>query len=439
MLKKSFSIVSYSLLSVLLITVISCGKKTGTKSSGISFDQSSPPITSAQELVCEQGKSCPSYIAKVTVVNGSELRICTGFLVNSNIIATSTSCLTSILRLSNQDCSQDVFFYLPNNFNRSTFKVGCKRVLQVSQLNSSDPSLWRDDVSFLELEEPIRFRRPLSFSRDGLEDSKTYTSWAIEQVDKHTAFIRKLECEAVHKSYVNPLASHISSPNMVFAGCDLKPGHNGAPIVDERGRVRGMISQPMNPKLRSYIESTGLLSEPLRPMFHATNFACAPLLYNTDVLNERECTKELNYQSIDSLRANMLTMDENFEALKISLEERLSQKNLYFNVGVKLSVEGDVETTQFYPKCFKNVSSWISNLNISRSVFSFVTYLPKVSFQKVMNGIGHLEAREVEEGEKKYYMQFSPRSLKNFGFSRVFLWNNDDINQTFDGISEACH
>ena len=445
MLKKTFSLISYSLLSVLLTTVIACGKKEGQKNSGTSLDFSTPPMTSdvelllqKQELVCEQGKFCPNYIAKVAVVHGSEVRICTGFLADSNIIATSTSCLTNILRLSNQDCSQDVFFYLPNSFNRSTFRVGCKKVLQVSQLSSNDPSLWRDDVSFLELQNPILFRRALPFSRDGFEDRTVYTSWAIEQVDKHTAFIRKLDCEAVHKSYVNPLASNISSPNMMFAGCDLKPGHNGAPIVDGRGRVRGMVSQQMNPKLRGYIESTGLLSEPLKPLFHATNFACAPLLYNTDVLNERECTKELNYQNIDSLRANMLNMEGVFEALKTSLEERLSQKNQYFNVGVKLSAVGDAEITQYYPKCFKNVSSWISNLNIARSVFSFPTYLPKISFQKVMNGLGHIEAKEVENGEKKHYMQFSPKSLNNYGYSRVFLWNNDDINQTFDGISEAC-
>ena len=445
MLKKTFSLISYSLLSVMLFTVISCGKKAGTKSSGTSLDQAAPPMTSEveqllqkQELVCEQGKPCPAYIAKVAVVHGSELRFCTGFLADSNTIATSTSCLTNILRLSNQDCSQDVFFYLPNSFNRSTFRVGCKRVLQVSQLNSSDPSLWRDDVSFLELQEPILFRRALPFSREGLENGNIYTSWAIEQVDKHTAFIRKLDCEAVHNSYVNPLASDVSSPNMMFAGCHLRPGNNGAPIIDARGRVRGMVSQQMNPKLRSYIESTGLLSEPLKPMFHATNFACAPLLYNTDVLNEGECTKELNYNSIDRLRSNLLNMEGVFEELKLSLEERLSQKNQYFNVGVKLSAVGDAETTEYYPKCFKNVSSWISNLNISRSVFSFPTYLPKISFQKVMNGIGHLKAKEVEDGEKKHYMQFSPKSLNNFGYSRVFFWNNDDINQTFDGVSEAC-
>lgn len=446
MLKKGLlSPLFSSLLGVSLLVIAGCGKRAETKKIGQSSDhQTAPPVISdveallgKQEVVCEQGKFCPNYIAKVAIVHGSKVNFCTGFLANRNIVATATSCLTDLLRLNNQDCSRDVFFFFPNHFNRSSFRVGCKKVLQVSQIDSNNPILWRDDVTFLQLEEPVPFRRSLYFSREGLENNKFYTMWGIEQVDKHTAFIRRMECEAVHKSYVNPLAAKASSPNMMFAGCVLKAGNAGAPIVDSRGRVRGMVSRQMDLKLRDYINSTDLLSEPLKEMFHATNFACAPLLYDTDVMDERECTKELNYAALDNSRAEMLSLTDSFNNLRLKLEERLSGLNQYFNIGVNLRSSGDTQEVELFPKCFKDVSSWLSTLNLSRNAFSFNVDFPQISFQKVMDQYGRLSGKEVEQGEKRHFIQFSPKNLKRFRNSRVFLWN-DEINLTFNNVTETC-
>jgi hypothetical protein len=434
-----------SILGVSLLVIAGCGKKTEAKKIGQSSDhQTAPPMTSdvealleKQELVCEQGSFCPNYIAKVAIVHGSKVNFCTGFLADRNIVATATSCLTDILRLNNQDCSRDVFFFFPNHYNRSSFRVGCKKVLQVSQLDSSNPILWRDDVSFLELDEPVRFRRSLYFSREGIENHKSYTMWGIEQVDKHTAFIRRTECEAIHKSYVNPLASKASSPNMMFAGCTLKRGNAGAPLVDSRGKVRAMASRQMDSKLRDYINSTDLLSEPLKEMFHATNFACAPLLFDTDVMDERECTKELNYAALDNSRTDMLSISDSFNNMRLMLEERLSGLNQYFNIGVNLKAQGDTQRVELFPKCFKDVSSWLSTLNLSRNAFSFSVDFPQISFQKVMDQYGRISGKEVEQGEKRHFIQFSPKSVNRYRNSRVFLWN-EDINLTFNNITDTC-
>ncbi|WP_408097588.1 trypsin-like serine protease [Peredibacter sp. HCB2-198] len=421
---------------------VGCGKKAKNDDDTISYNPSLEPsememLLSRQEVACDGNQACPNYLTKIAVVNGNKLNFCTGFLVNENTVATSSSCLPSLLRLVGQDCGRDVFFFFPKTSNRPAEKVGCKQVLQASQLDGNDPILWRDNVSFLQLSSPLTNRRQVGISREGIANGKEYQTWFVDQQDEYTAIIRREYCEAAHNTYINPLASNLSSPSMVFNNCTLKNGNTGAPILDSKGKVRAVVSTNMDVKLRNYLESTGLLTNPLRQMFHATSFACAPTINDSEMLDEKECTKDLTYNKVDRLRSEMLSNNNCFADLKKKLESSLESISRYITFGVKLIPNGDYQRVEVYPKCFKPLTGWIATLNNTRNNYVMEMSLPSNTFKRAMDVYGRIYGAEVETKKENFFLQFSLKSLRSVKKSTTFMWN-DLVNKTFPDLSESC-
>lgn len=425
--------------------MMGCGKKPETKE-GRSMEVVRPPQTELegflekQVVSCDGNQACPNFLAKVVVVQGKgNYKFCTGFLTEDNIIATSASCLPNLLRLNGQDCSKDVFFFFPKTVYRPAEKVGCSKVNLVSELNGEDPVLWRDDVVFLETKGSVEFRRNAQIVRDGIQNAKQYVTWMIDQQDEYSAVIKRSTCEAVHKNYINPLSNNESSPNMTFADCKLTNGGKGAPIVDMRGKVRGMISKDMDPKLRTYLESTGLLFENLKPFIHGTNFACAPTPNDNEMLDERECNKDLNYVKLDGLRSEMLSTNLLFGNLRQEFEDSLQDASRYIEFGVKLKPMGDVQETEIYPKCFKPLAGWLSSLSGNRNAYVDEIKLPSRSFRRGMDPYGRINGKIEESPLKVNYVQFSLKNLRTSKRSSVLMWTNEDESlKTFPAITENC-
>src|SRR5687768_1738012 len=141
-------------LVTMAFVLVGCGKKANNSKAQSSVKEprtdtvegnDTEAYLAKQKVFCEEGEACPNYIAKIVVFDNNKTpRICTGFLVKENIVATSTSCLPDLLRLKDQDCSTDVTLFFPETNISAMERVACKRVLQVSDLTSSDAGLWRD-------------------------------------------------------------------------------------------------------------------------------------------------------------------------------------------------------------------------------------------------------------------------------------------------------
>jgi hypothetical protein len=393
-----------------------------------------------QSVSCEGNQACPNYISKVVIVFGQEYKFCTGFLTDDNTVATSSSCLPNILRLNGQDCSKDIFFFFPKTATRPTEKVGCKQVFLASQPEGQDPILWRDDVAFLELDRSLFNRRQAQIVREGLQNGKTYSTWMIDQQDEHSALVKRAYCETVHNNYVNPLVVSDSSPNMIFAGCSLTKEGTGAPVLDNRGKVRGMMSRNMDSNLRLYLESTGLLIQPLKTMVHGSNFACAPNNIDTEMLDERECLRDLNYKRVDRYRSEMLSSNVLFSELRKSFENSLLSMSRYVKFGVKLIPKGDLQETEIYPKCFKPLNDWLPTTNANRSVLVDELELPVRTFKKGMDAYGMISAQTLEAPNKLQFVQMSLKSLRSTRKSSVLMWGHgdQDVLRTFQNLSEEC-
>ncbi len=441
---KLFPMTLFLNLGVCLL-LVSCGKKAQIKELGIPEVQRPPQteidsLLSKQTISCEGTQACPNYLAKIVIVYGNQYKFCTGYLVDEETVGTSASCLPNLLRLGGQDCDNDVFFFFPKTANRPMEQVGCKRVALSSQIDGQDPILWRDDVAFLTLQKKISFRRQAQILRDGLQNSKQYSVWMLDQQDNFSGIIRKGTCEVVHSSYVNPLAINESSPNMIFADCPLTRGGSGAPITDSRGKIRGMISQEIDPKLKAYIESTGLLIQPLKSLSYGTNFACAPTPFDNDLLDERECLKDMSYTRVDRARAEILSTNFLFGDLRKKFEESLAGISKYVRFGVKLIPKGDIQQTEIYPKCFKPLSDWLASMNSNRNVHVDELLLPTKSFKRSMDSYSKVIGTVIEAQEKSTLVQFSLKTLRSSKKSSILMWIAAESNNvtTYQNISEEC-
>jgi hypothetical protein len=214
-------------------------------------------------------------------------------------------------------------------------------------------------------------------------------------------------------------------------------GGTGAPVIDSRGKIRGMISVGIDKGLVQYLLGEGLLMKPLEKITHGTNFACAPTIYDTETLNYIECHRDLIYERIDLIRSNMLSPVTLFTEMKRKLEAELESKSKFVNFGVELISNGDRQTAKIVPKCFKSVNGWISGLNDVRNNYVFDVKLPVQTFRRIMDSKGRIQGIVEEEDEMKYYLQFSLKSIRSNKSSTIYMWN-DSSNETFKNIKENC-
>lgn len=423
-----------------------CGKKAKEKSNGTP-EVVTPPQTEIdaylekQSVSCEGTQACPNYMTKIVVVFGNEKRICTGFLTSDTVVATSSRCLPDFLRLNGSGCKKEVHFFFPKSGNRPAERVACANVIMASPIRDrDDPNLTRDDTAFLELEKPVAFRRQASINRKGIQSNKQYTTWMIDQVDESNAIVKKSTCEGVHGSYVNPLALNESSPSMTFSDCPLSNGGSGAPVLDAQGKVRAMLSKEMSSSLRKYIEDTGLLTQPLRVILHGTNFACAPTTTDNDMLDEKECLKDLTETRVDRARSEMVSTNFLFGELRKKLEDSLQNVSKFVRFGVKLIPKKDVQETEIYPKCFKPLNTWLPDMGTNRSVYVDDIPLPVKSFKRTMDSFGKIVGTTIESPERQTFIQFSLKSLRSTKRSAILMWlptSSNDV-RTFQNIGEEC-
>lgn len=444
MLLSESSSFKSSVVACLFLIVSGCGKKVGLKE--VNNEVERPTQTqidtylSQQDVNCEPNRACPNYIAKLVIVNGESFKFCTGFLINDKTIATSSSCLPGLLRLQGQDCGRDIFFFFPKTSNRPAQKATCKRVISASVVDGKDPLMWRDDVAYLELNSSIFYRRQANISRDGLQNNREYTTWMIDQQDGSSALVKRINCNAIHGSYINPLAANESSPNMIFGNCPITRGGAGAPLLDNRGKVRGMISKGMDSGLRNYLVNTGMLLNPLSEIGHGTNFACAMVPGDIDVLDEKECYKDLNYNIVDRLRGEMVSTKYLFSELRKNYEDSIQSISSKMKLGVKLLPNGDIYETEIFPKCFRPLDGWLDQLSSNRNTYVDSLSFPVKSFRRAMDSFGRILAITLESEEKEISMQFSLKTLRNTKKSSILIWaNGEDQNvRTYNNMTENC-
>ena len=126
---------------------------------------------------------------------------------------------------------------------------------------------------------------------------------------------------------------------------------------------------------------------------------------------------------IGILAIGSLSAQASIVILKNNLEEEVFVVNEYLDYGVHFEDEENQPTGKPFPKCFKNVRSWISEFNRSNS--------------RVVSKI-KIHFAEIPEGEKIFYSQFSPKQLITRGYADVHMWEQGtQAYTTYRDISEC--
>ena len=223
---------------------------------------------------------------------------------------------------------------------------------------------------------------------------------------------------------------------MLIAGCELSEGNGGAPIFDYRGKVRGILSKPVDKVEIDEVISMRILEKPLKFLAHATNYACAPMIADQDVLNEEECSKKLEINDYDTAQREMINESNIFKSSVQRIEHNMDEKNRYLKVGVDLIANDDAYDVVVNPKCFKNVSKWIGEFTNNKP-FTFNIELPMIKIKKAMNDTGRIFALEILSNSIPTNFQFRPSILRNTKKSTVFVWA-DGPARTFLNVPESC-
>jgi hypothetical protein len=223
---------------------------------------------------------------------------------------------------------------------------------------------------------------------------------------------------------------------MMLAGCEFSNGNGGAPVLDYRGKVRGILSKPVSKADIDEVVSMRILEKPLKQMAHVSNLACATLYPEQDVLNEDECSKKLDITSFDLGQKEMINEANLFKTSIQKLEHAVNEKNRYLKMAIELKPIDDAYNVVVFPKCFKNVSKWIGEFNNSKP-FTFNIELPEMKIKMAMNEYGRIFAAESGKASIPTNFQFKPSILKNTKQATVFVWA-DGPTRTFPNLSENC-
>jgi hypothetical protein len=406
---------------------IGCGKKADEE------PLAAPPITqpqtaniqeelNKQEILCGTDSTCPVSLAKIVIVDKDKMKFCTGFLTKEDVIVTASSCLPERLRIKDISCEKDIFFFFAEA-NAKALRVGCKKILEVSQLEGKEAFLWRSDVAYIQIERKVE-RKLLTTISTGMNNMDKFYMWSIDQIDAHQGVIRKSDaCKSIHNSYFNPLANDQSSPVMLLAGCQFSDGNGGAPVFDYRGKVRGILSRPVDKAEIDEVVSMRILEKPLTHLVHVSNFACLRLFPDQDVLNEDECNKNLDLSGHDLGQIEIINEANLFREPIKKIEHSLNEKNRYMKMEVELIASEDAYDIKVYPKCFKNVAKWVREFNNNKP-FTFNIELPDMKIKKSMSEYGKISTLEIPKTPIPTNFQFKPSILRNTKKATVFVWAN---------------
>jgi hypothetical protein len=226
---------------------------------------------------------------------------------------------------------------------------------------------------------------------------------------------------------------------MTIAGCAFARGFTGAPLTDYKGELRGTISAGLAPYMRGVIEELGLLEtgRPLKEMMHATNFACAPTIYDASFKDEEECLKPLDENARERIREASVKPDQLYAESLSKIQATLSKLSPYLNFGYTITKEAKLLRLKIQPTCYKKLSTWLPSLSGYKDAYNFYLWLPQRTFKPTMDTYGRVRGLETVGLDKSYGFEFYLKNIRSTGKSTLYMWDSSST-LTFQNVSETC-
>ncbi|MDG0818088.1 trypsin-like peptidase domain-containing protein [Bdellovibrio svalbardensis] len=265
----------------------------------IHFDARALP---AYKVQCESLESCPESIVGVASDGKS---VCTGVLVQEDLIATNLHCIPEDLRKEEVSCKGRIMISFPATKSLAAEDIECAKVKWLSPPLKDSPLT--PDYAFLRLEKKTsRMKVPISTS--GFSDGEQITLFKIDPQSDGSGLLRKSTCTTIQKSLANPLFLNNKSPVISLVPCSVVKGNSGSPLFSADLEVKGLLNS------MGSATDVNLKKAPFSQVGYGSNFAClniAGLAMAADISPDcrhtitpeevKEASAELISKSIDPL------------------------------------------------------------------------------------------------------------------------------------------
>lgn len=400
-----------------------------------------------QSVECEDEIFCNTAVAKVIVLDRGDIKYCTGVLVKEDILLTSSSCLAKSLRFPKVSCTNSIISVFPGDTFRKQETVFCDEVISASNIRDDlDPALRSSDYAFIKLKNKVT-RKPVTVSKLGIDRNASYTIWKADYETNRVGVIRSKVCIPFYDSYANPFSSRKTSPLVTMRDCGFEEGSLGAPIINLKGEVVGVVAGSLDKSVEGYASS--FLIEELADIMHVSNLHCSYLPWeNISPDFDLECSKDTSVLSLDRKRSSILTNVEihrrNFNNIQSELE--VYEKYFIYDIIFRRMKNGfDFELDMGRPKCFQNIRDWIGEFTRwrgrVRTYAEISTTLPRYELKTKLNRILKPISEINDLGEKEFTVEFNPASSL-FETNTYVTITRDVLGRTirseFENITDTC-
>lgn len=287
---------------------------------------------------------------------GQKLGQCSGFLIDRNIIATNSHCMTEEI-MKSSDCSQNLAIKFRTVDSNGKNLYACKRVLKKSTL--SEEELDQADWAFFEIEPTTR--TPMKVSRTGISDETPIRSVRVDPKGNGLlgGTITQAECRTAQHSILNPSYTSEFSRTGVAVGCTVRQGNSGSPVFHAlTGEVVGILQSYVTENymklINKKLQPIGM-SYPSTPPSHFifTNLSCVEDWSTGVNLNSGRCAE-----------ARLATSDARNEGAKRSLTEGLVRESSRWEASLPsvalymISIFDDGLSLRATPFCLRPLKDW---------------------------------------------------------------------------------
>jgi hypothetical protein len=223
---------------------------------------------------CSSSQNCNESTGLLLIAQEDGPHGCTASLIGADILLTRSECVPEALRSANADCSGTIWIKFPAMEGLAAESEECSSVLKSTAI--VDGASNQVDYAFLKLKSAPH-RIPLALNFSGMNDQENFYVYKFDfakDASPITGTMSRESCLSVQNSMILPTFNRALAPLATLSGCDLKDGNGGAPVVDERGQLHGLIQAPAVSTIESTFLSTYLLSSSYNAIELATNLAC---------------------------------------------------------------------------------------------------------------------------------------------------------------------
>lgn len=257
-------------------------------------------------------KNCHPSVGMLSQKEQRGVSFCTGFLIDHDIVATNSHCVGMQGRDHVEQPDEGaMFFHLPKTGKYPAERIGVSRIM-LSYKIQKHPAMTRRDIAFLKL--VYKTKRPvLKMNNSGFQKGERVSVWDIDVRRRGgVGYLEQKRCKVIYHSMLSLLGFAPDSPHVTLADCSFKGGNSGAPIIDKRGVVKGLLFGRMalektSRQFRHMMKKSGLKGIKLGM---GINLAC--------ILSENEGLPVNCYQSFSPERFRVF-----LSGIKLGLTKRL--------------------------------------------------------------------------------------------------------------------